>query len=97
MEATDLDSTQKVARRLPIGSKYKQSELDGLAVEGGAAEPKAPDQPPAPIIYFQVLTGGDLSIMWDAEVQAADEIRVTLPDGTPQTIQPALATLHLQG
>ncbi len=97
IEVAELDTPQKVIRLLPVGNKFKPKELDEIILENVKPAPKDPDQPPSPVIYFQVLSNSQLSVVWDHEVLAAGEPAVTviLPDGTQQILQPAQLTLNL--
>jgi hypothetical protein len=95
IKVDELDTPQKVLRLLPVGNKFKPNELDGVVLEIGEPTSKEPDQPPSPIIYFQVLNNGLLSIIWDPEVLTTGELAVILPDGTRQILQPLQATLSL--
>jgi len=91
----ELDTRQKVMRQFPIGSKFEKSELDDVAY--GVVQPteKAPDQPPSPIILFQVLQAGILSIVWDTTVKVKGALEVLLPDGSKHCLQPQQATLDI--
>lgn len=83
----ELDTPRKVMGQLPIGSKFTPGELEGSIQDVGDPLPKAKDQPPSPIILFQIQQDGVLSIVWDTTVPVDSVLQVVLPDGSSQSLK----------
>lgn len=95
IDVAELDTPKKVIRLLPVGNKFKPKELAEVIPETCELISKESDQPPSPIIYFQVLNNGLLSIIRDQGVLITGDLAVIFPDGTPQVLPPAQMILDL--
>lgn len=94
----EIDSTLKLNRTLPIGTVFRDKEIEAVEVEEKEPEPAGADLPPSPIRAFQILPDGSLGIDWDEAVSTASAEIIVYPlAGPPVPLLPGQPRLSLEG